>query len=98
MNKQTPAVESLHHSAKSAEICSSGRFEIHRDVHIRHAQARDDASLVCKRIVRGRQRQIDDHIKTSLANCSKLLFGGLTCSAKLLTDGAEVVNLKQRGR
>src|SRR5215469_14241341 len=51
MNEHTPILESIHHPAERLEILEGGCFEIHRNVHVGHTQARDDAPLVCQRVV-----------------------------------------------
>ena len=82
MNKHRPLIESLHYPAEHTKIPCRGSFEIHRDVHVRHPQARDDASLVRKGVVRCRQGQIDDRLKPGLANPSKLFLCRLPGSAE----------------
>ena len=98
MNKHTPTFECLHHSTERSKILWGGSFEIDWDMDKRHAKAGNNTSLVRKRIVRGREGEIDYRIKTSVANSSKLTLGGLASSAKSVADDAKTVNLRQRGR
>ena len=98
MNQHSPAFESVHHPAKRLEILCGGRFEIHRDMNIRHAKAGNNAPLMRKRVVRCRKREIDDRLKTGLADQPKLTFGRLTSGAESLTDRAEAINLGERCR
>src|SRR6266404_1541948 len=60
MNKHPPAFESVHHPAKRPEISCGGRFEVHRDMDIRHAKAGNNTPLMRKRVVRRRKREIND--------------------------------------
>ena len=74
MDKHAPTVESIHDSAKRAEILGSRSFEIHRNMQVRHAEAGDDTPLVSKSVIGCREREVDDRLKTRLANRPKLML------------------------
>jgi len=93
MDEDTSATEGVHDSTEGLEILRGGSVEIHWDMDIRHAEASNNASLIRKRVRRGGKREIDDRIKTSLANRSKLTVSGLASSAKLVAYGTKAVNV-----
>src|ERR1043166_8981470 len=98
MHKHRLVIESVHHFTKGSKIFRSRTFEIHRDMNIRHAEASNDTPFVCQGVVRGREREIDHHLKTGLANDLELPLRWLPGSADSVTNGAESVNLGQPWR
>jgi len=48
MNKYAASSESFHHSAERVEISGRGRFEIHGDMDIRHAEASNDVPSLAR--------------------------------------------------
>ncbi len=97
MDKHGPIRERLHHSTESSEILCVRSFEIYGDMDVEHAETSNNAPLVWQSVIRCREGEIDDHRKAGLANHRKLSLCGLASSAKPVTNGAETVNLRQRG-
>src|SRR5258705_2161207 len=95
MNKHTPALERVHHPAKSAKIRCRGSFKVHCSVHIRHAETSHDTPLLREVVVGGRKGQINDHLKPLLTDRAKLRLRGLAGSAKPLANRAEAIDLRQ---
>jgi len=96
MDKYAASSESFHHSTERVEIPGRGRFEIHGDMDIRHAETSNDAALIGKSIVGSGKSQIDDGLEPGLANQGKLVLGRLPRGAEFFADGPEIVNPGQR--
>ena len=59
---------------------------------IGHAQAGDDASFIRDGVVGSGKREVDDGREAIFFNGAKLRRGGLAGGAKLVADGAKIID------
>ena len=95
MNKNWPLGKSIHHAAKGVKILLSGRFEIHRDMYISHAEGSYNTAFICQSVVRRRQREIDHRLKSGLVDSVKLFLGWLPGGAPLHAERLKISNLEE---
>lgn len=92
VNKHTLSVKRRHHPTKNCEILGRWRIKSDRDVNVYHSKACYDTAFVRQGVIGSRQREIDDHVITSVSNIAKLFRRGLTRGGELVANDAVVAN------